>query len=758
MRDAVIADSQSVDLGSREFFTTTMVRFGADAAQLIRQAVAAPETLLVEGSDALRILRHLMESQDQANFAEYLGHLRAAGADVVGLMACMETYRRQQDMATAEAKDRSAGRDRSADLGIRPLGYDDDSDTYYFFSALTETIVAIKTGEMKPAKLRQLATPETWIKRFPKFSKSDALNGPTVNWEEAAAYIQAISHSLPLYNPATLRGLGATRDGDNIVVHLGSSLLVNGQSVALADYESPSGYMFTRRTEAAFPANQVPASTEQLAAIHDLIVKFGWEDAFSGHFTAGYLLLAPFAGVLNWRPHLYITAPQGSGKTYFDEHIVRPLLACSGLIFQGAGATEPGVRGRIKHDSRPVLLDDIDGGKKDFRGNSDFDTIIEYMRQHCREITGSTVPKGGRDFVRKTFALRSMFMVTSINYLVKEPADLQRIIQARLTAASEVPDSEVNILRAKHFNEFVEVQRLALISQDNSTGFAVQANVARRLQQILDAIKVFITAVLPMVGKSQRLADSYGTLLAGSWVWGNTHVPTVEEAAAWVESIGKLRTIIASDENTSLSRKVLNAILMHQGQLDGGGQMPLGDAVQVVIDWFSETSKTKTTKDINDAIDRGLKQAYGSANNVAESQFNAALKLLNKHGLRIDWAGTVGYDGKTITLPSLLIGSSHAGLAEILKTSETSRNWNNVMRQLPLSRLSDSKDRKKWSNVPMSYLTVPLDVVMGDTETAMEKAKAALDTAISNEIQAQIDAPEIPLATVTDEAICATIH
>ena len=91
----------------------------------------------------------------------------------------------------------------------------------------------------------------------------------------------------------------------------------------------------------------------------ELAKKFKWDDPIYAQFLLGWIVLAPVCGALDWRPHIWITGGAGTGKTTILKYFMRPLLAG---IFQSAtgGTTEAGLRGTLKSDAIPVVVDEFE--------------------------------------------------------------------------------------------------------------------------------------------------------------------------------------------------------------------------------------------------------------------------------------------------------------------------------------------------------------------------------------------------------------
>ena len=85
--------------------------------------------------------------------------------------------------------------------------------------------------------------------------------------------------------------------------------------------------------------------------------RFRWDVPASGTLLVGWVVLAPICGALPWRPHLWLTAGAGTGKSAILDRYVVPLLGDFALVVSGA-TTEAGLRQTICSDAMPVVFDE----------------------------------------------------------------------------------------------------------------------------------------------------------------------------------------------------------------------------------------------------------------------------------------------------------------------------------------------------------------------------------------------------------------
>ena len=64
--------------------------------------------------------------------------------------------------------------------------------------------------------------------------------------------------------------------------------------------------------------------------IIDIASRFHWEVPASGLLLAGWIALAPICGAMQWRPHVWLTASAGSGKSAILDRFIGILLEHTG--------------------------------------------------------------------------------------------------------------------------------------------------------------------------------------------------------------------------------------------------------------------------------------------------------------------------------------------------------------------------------------------------------------------------------------------
>lgn len=387
---------------------------------------------------------------------------------------------------------------------FRCLGY--DKGNYFYLPNGSKQIVSLTANEHRELQLLQLAPANYWESMFP--GKESA------NWKAAANALIQISHNQGIFTPRKVRGRGAWLDEGRTVYHLGDRLLVDGTLEEVHAFDTRFVYEVSHSTPAPKerPANNAEAA--QLIALCELMP---WKQGINAKLFAGWLVLAPIAGVLTWRPHIWLNGPSGSGKSWILYNVLLPMLGQSCVNVQSA-TTEAGIRQLLGSDSIPVVLDEAES--EDKAGQLRIQKILELARGASSE-TGAGIVKGSAGGTAQEFLIRTCFCFSSVGVGATQRSDVSRITNLEV---AKTGDSE----------RFAELKSLrSLTAAKPEWCDSVRARALSIAPTIRENAIVFAAAVGAHLG-DQRSGDQLGTLLAGAFSLTSVNKVTPEFAAEWV--------------------------------------------------------------------------------------------------------------------------------------------------------------------------------------------------------------------------------
>lgn len=425
------------------------------------------------------------------------------------------------------------------------LGFDNDS--YYYQPNSTGQVTRLSRSSHTGTNLVALAPLSYWESLYP--SKTGA------NWTAAAGSLFAQQAAAGVYSPDRIRGRGAWWDNKRTILHLGDRLIVNGVPQRTSDGIRDSAYIYQRLASLHGPNGAKPLSDAGAFEIGALAERFHWEVPASGLLLAGWVTLAPICGALAWRPHAWLTAGAGSGKSAVLEKYVGPLLGDMGLVVNG-NTTEPGIRQALRADALPVVFDEAESNERSDQMR--MQAVLGLARVASSESKAHTL-KGSPEGDTQRYTIRSMFLMSSIATALKQGADKSRFAQLTLRNPNDIPKDE----RIAHW-ESLERDLDRYISE--AIGQQLQARTIALIPTIRASVRIFTRAAAEAFD-SQRLGDQYGTLLAGAWSLQSSEVVTREQAWKLIEQNNwepYSQATEVPDEKRCLQR-----ILQHQLRVEG---------------------------------------------------------------------------------------------------------------------------------------------------------------------------------------------
>jgi putative DNA primase/helicase len=501
------------------------------------------------------------------------------------------------------------------------LGF--DADAYYYQPTNTGQVTRLSRSSHTGTNLCALAELPYWETLYP--SKAG------VNWTAAASSLFAKQASIGVYSPDRVRGRGAWWDQGRAVLHLGDRLLVDGISQPVMQRVIRSSHLYERLHQLNDPTQTAPLTDGEGAQLLHIADRFHWDVPASGLLLAGWVTLAPICGALPWRPHAWLTAAAGSGKSAILDRYVTPLLGDMGLIVSG-NTTEPGIRQALRADARPVVFDEAESNERN--DQTRMQAILSLARVASSESRAHTL-KGSPEGDVQRYTIRSMFLMASIATSLKQGADKSRFAQLSLRPPHEIPKD----VRTAHWDE-LDRDLDRYISDD--IGCRLQARTIQLIPVIRASIKVF-TRIAAERFDSQRLGDQYGTLLAGAWSLISSQVATDHDACTLIDQNNWEPYSQATEVPDE--RRCIQRILQHQVRVE---------ADKVI------------TRSIGELVDIALHRQLADPAITRE----LAEATLGRHGLKTDG-------------DAVLISNSAEAIAAILRDTSWSNCWPTVLQRLP---------------------------------------------------------------------------
>ncbi|MCP9915342.1 primase-helicase zinc-binding domain-containing protein [Cyanobium sp. ATX 6F1] len=387
------------------------------------------------------------------------------------------------------------------------LGYDSESN--YYQPSSTGQILRLGRSSHTATQLVALAPLRHWETLYPSRTG--------VNWAAAASDLHERSAATGMFAPERIRGRGAWWDNGRTVLHLGDRLITpDGERPITEPFRSRHIYQRLKRLHG--PGGVGPLTVEEAAVVVSIANRFRWEVPASGTLLVGWVVLGPICGALPWRPHLWLTAGAGTGKSAILDRFVVPLLGDFALVVSGA-TTEAGLRQTICCDAVPVVFDEAESNEK---GDQQRMQAILSLARVASSESSAAMLKGSPSGEVSRYRVRSMFLLSSIATALKQGADKSRFAQLTLRSPSDIPKQE----REAHWTALDRDLERHITPELSRRLIARTASLIPMIRQ---AAGVFTRAAARHFD-SQRLGDQYGTLLAGAWSLLSDVAPTEAEA------------------------------------------------------------------------------------------------------------------------------------------------------------------------------------------------------------------------------------
>ncbi len=490
------------------------------------------------------------------------------------------------------------------------LGY--DHSDYYYLSNGTGQVKSLRAGEHTKANLMTLATLNWWEGLFNKDTKGKGFD------EDMAknAMIQT-SHARGIYDMDRVRGLGAWEDAGKSVLHLGDYLLVDNKKIALPDFKSKFIY---ERALSMSDEDAEPLGSTEANRLVQLCEMLSWERPINGKLLAGWCVAAVICGGLKWRPHLWVTGPSGTGKTWIISNIVKFI---TGNFLKGmlGTTTEPGMRRAIGNNAFSVFFDEFEAEDPD--AGKRIQSILEFARP-CSSNEDSKIYKakqGGEGV--DSFQPRACIGMASVNVNMKQRADTSRVTVLTLTKGKEgVFDNQIEPFWIEHFTpEFAR---------------GVRARAISMIPTINKNAEIFQRAMTEKLG-GRREGDQYGALLACCYSMFSNSVISLQQAREFV--LRQNWDGHTSQADQTDERRCLAAIMEHLVRVDSGETFNVAELITM---------------------------ASGS---VMDNTCLAAQATLQRYGIKFVEGG-------------FAISNTHSAISKMLEKTPWSSNWGRILGRL----------------------------------------------------------------------------
>jgi 5S rRNA maturation endonuclease (ribonuclease M5) len=365
------------------------------------------------------------------------------------------------------------------------LGHNEQS--HFFLPKGSNIIKKISFGSFNKTKLLELAPLSYWCMEFP--------DKGGFSFDSACDWLIRCSEIQGFFFPDRIRGTGVWIDKEKIIVNDGDVLKDHSGQI-IRDIKSNYFYVKSEKRMGEFTGEQ--STDEQGKSLIKLFVAQNFQSKLEAAHAVGWSMIAPFGGILTWRPHLWITGPKGCGKSFCLENIIEPL--CRPYIHRGSGKdSSPGIYRSLRNTPMPVILDEMEPGNAN---NKDAKLRIEEKLELARNASSdfsANITLTNKDGQGETFCTRSCFCCSSIVPHMMGEAIESRFLLSRMNNFGD------NKLKVQQTKELL------------STGIMIDPEIYKRRMfynldiflKNLQIIKEILYSEMP-----NRKADNYAPVFA----------------------------------------------------------------------------------------------------------------------------------------------------------------------------------------------------------------------------------------------------
>lgn len=456
---------------------------------------------------------------------------------------------RRADNATAAKEEEEKGLPP-----VIPLGEEGACNVYW--SRPHRSIYRLKMNEHTAAHLRRMA-------RLTEYARWLAPDLPPAAVEEAERRIlkQAKDWMLEAtggrkFDAACVRARGVWRDDETggVIYNAGNACYLVRPDGTMEEVDGVRGrYVYDAGSTLPAPAADALTDAEGKTLL-DFLAARPWVMPVYGELLAGWTACAVLAGVIPFRPQVWINAPAQTGKTFLRNDLMHAIRGLA-VEFESAGTTPAAVRQKLNGAALPAVLDEAESNGEGKSANN-LAALLDIARTAA---TGENarITKGGADGVQKEYLIRCCFLLLSIANNLDREADTSRFMVMQLAPVRD------------------DAARAAMWKRQEEGRAMVQAAsfTPRLLRRLLGAVPDLLQNAqavkdrLMQAGQNVRRAELLGHLMAGAYALTHTGTMTADalQHAAVVAA-----AVEQAEERTSDTERCLAALLGYSLPWNGG--------------------------------------------------------------------------------------------------------------------------------------------------------------------------------------------
>jgi len=488
---------------------------------------------------------------------------------------------------------------KSARHYILHLGF--AGDTYYYSSSANKHIISRTAANHSKPGLLSLMPLAYWASCFPANTDFDLTLATDTMMREC--------RKRGVFSTDKIRGTGGWKDGGRLVYNLGNALWYDDEHHDI--HELTDEYFYELGVKIPAPTKD-PLAVEECGVLNECLGLLNWTKPESAALLAGWLTIAPVCGALQWRPHIWLTGPSGSGKSYIMENIIERLVGDFGIYPRGQ-TTEAGLRQSAGCDARPVIFDEFETNDK--KSGNRIAGVVELFRQASSETKG--------------FVLKGSASGGAIRY---NPQFCALVSSVRVNLSFEADENRFTIMDIKRNSDTEKFKKIKELAQQLRGDFALRlfARTVRLfgvLEQNIDLIREVLSEQ-----HNPRFGQQYGALLGGY-------------------------SILCQDEPINRSEAEMLAAMLPDDTIDAV-ESDEANCLSYLLERVLtvETASSRYEKSIVDIVEGAM----------------TSMDLMAKGA---EFRETLMLNGMKVQNQMLFVANRHPGLSKVFKESQWESGW-----------------------------------------------------------------------------------
>lgn len=505
------------------------------------------------------------------------------------------------------------------------LGY--NRSDFFFITNRGGQVICLTVSNLSSLNHLMLLAPTSWWESNFMSAKSKTFGSKDLM--SIANFLIGKSYERGIYEPANIRGRGVWVDDGRCTIHLGDKVMMDGVQYPICAVRSQYVY---EKAPAMTNHNAEPLTNKEASEFLNLCKMASWEKPLHGYVLAGWSVIAPICGMLDWRPSIWVSGPSGSGKGWIMKNIVRKAIGKWGVAISGKNSAY-GIRMTLGSDARPILFDESEAEGQS--GQSRMQDIL-FMNRAAASSSDDEIQamgeSGGKVSHRRTV---TMMALSSVNISLKSIADEGRftILTIRKTGDEVM---------------FANIKKKSREVMTDDFSHRLFARTISLSKTILKNAAVF-TDVLATMFRSRRAGDQLGIILAGAYSLVSDKEISHEDALIWIKKQECDEVIGSASTGDSNETRLLQHILESRTKVDNGNRM-----VDVTMAELIDIARGVTPED------------------EASISIKMASKELGRWGMRVN-----------LNAPILYVATSHSSMQKLLKDTDWSGKYGKALEAVP---------------------------------------------------------------------------